>query len=510
MIQINNKLFAYTFWFIVIAEILSVLGHLYSTVNTIVFAVIMITILAISFWKIKYAFYIAAVELFIGSFGYLFFVDFDEFRFSIRLAIFLALSVGWIFHVLKKRKIEFFSTKFTLPLILLSCMLLLGVVSGLIRNHSPRDVFFDVNAYLFFGLFIIAFTVIRSRKHIIELLQLLFAAVTTVCIKTIFLLFYFSHQTDSDLFRFMYTWVRDTRIGEIAPIVQNYYRIFFQGHIWVLFAMIITVCLILLVDKKEYSKRIYRYMWIITLLCSTTLIISYSRSFWLAILIVGMLGLFYLIKKEHFGVKRLSKIFGVIIGIVIFELLLITAIVNVKLPGGTGGSISAVSLVQDRLTSTDEAAVKSRFELLGPLVNKIIERPFIGSGFATEVTYQTLDPRTKDLDGGWYTSYSFEWGYLDILVKIGLAGLLAYFFLIWRIWKYSLCTLRNKQFPIFYYVLILALQFSLLALLVIHITTPYLNHPLGIFLVIMFAVILHAVNNDNTVNTDAKSDILAT
>ena len=55
----------------------------------------------------------------------------------------------------------------------------------------------------------------------------------------------------------------------------------------------------------------------------------------------------------------------------------------------------------------------------------------MGRGFGATVTYQTRDPRIlADNGSGEYTTYAFEWGWLDIWLKLGIFGLAAYFLLI--------------------------------------------------------------------------------
>jgi len=489
MLDIYNSIFKKTFWLIVIIEILSVIAHLYSAINQLVFVAILIGTLIISIRKIKYGFFIACAELFIGSFGYLFFYDIGDFRFSIRLGIFLVVFCAWLFKVLfKKQEFRFGDRNLLLSFALFSVTIVIGIVIGLISNHSLTDIFLDMNAYLYFGLLFVAVGVVRSWTTVVQILSILFAAITTMALKTFFLLFYFSHQTDDWFFRFMYTWVRDTRIGEIAPIAQNYYRIFFQSHIWALFAFVGTFVLIVMTVKRRYQKKDRRLLWTIMLLSSTMLLISYSRSFWLAIALTVLLIFLYLFIKEKFKFKKFAVIVGVMIGVAILELGFISGLVNIKLPGGGVSGISPASLVQQRISSTEEAALKSRFELLKPLAAKFWEQPIIGSGFATEVSYQTLDPRTKDVNGGWYTSYSFEWGYLDILVKIGIIGLSAYMFFIWQIFRRGVRVLKNTNNQMIH-VLVAGILFALCSLLIVHATTPYLNHPLGILLIILGLVI---------------------
>lgn len=489
-----GKYFKVTFWIIIIFETLSFLGHNFNLVNLIVFGLLILATFILTIWKVEFGFWVVAVELFIGSLGYLFFVDIDEFRISIRLGLFVAVMLGWVINTIKNKKIEFYKSYYWKSFLLFSAFLLLGIILGLRNGNEMKDIFFDFNAYLYFGLIFIAFSVINSRERINNLLQILMASVTTMFLKTIFVLFYFSHVFNENFISMVYRWIRDTRIGEISPIVSNFYRVFFQGHIWAIFIFVIFVLILILLKKDQLGKRNYKFSWIMVVISSLTIIISFSRSFWLALSIILVLIVWYLIKKEKIKFKKISKIILVSTFILIIELGFITGFVNVKLPNfGGGDSVSVASLIKDRVSDTDEAAFASRYELLKPLTNKYLESPFVGSGFGTTVTYETLDPRSK----GSYTTYAFEWGYLDILTKIGLFGFLAYFYFIYKILKQGISklhTTNNRE----EYVLILGLIFSLVVLLLVHITTPYLNHPLGIFLLIVISSIFYSITRESS------------
>ncbi len=125
-----------------------------------------------------------------------------------------------------------------------------------------------------------------------------------------------------------------------------------------------------------------------------------------------------------------------------------------------------------------ESAVLSRWQLLPVLWNKIKEHPILGSGFGATVTYQSFDPRVVSTTGGQYTTYAFEWGWLDHWIKFGIVGIPLMLFLLWsigrRVWK-------SNQ-PVWIRVSAIA---SIISLGAIHIFTPYLNHPLGIFALIL-------------------------
>jgi hypothetical protein len=89
------------------------------------------------------------------------------------------------------------------------------------------------------------------------------------------------------------------------------------------------------------------------------------------------------------------------------------------------------------------------------------------------VTYDTLDPRLVEqgLATG-YTTYAFEWGWLDHWLKLGLLGIPV---MAWVLWSLGQRTWRSSE-PDWLRTGAVA---SLVALAALHVFTPYLNHPLG-------------------------------
>jgi O-antigen ligase len=121
-----------------------------------------------------------------------------------------------------------------------------------------------------------------------------------------------------------------------------------------------------------------------------------------------------------------------------------------------------------------EPAVSSRAAQFLPLLSAIAKSPLIGFGFGKTVTYASADPRILRANpDGLYTTYAFELGYLDIALKIGLLGLLLYALLIFKIAR----GLGRGE-----------LLAGLVALLVINIFSPYLNHPLGIGYLLLLTI----------------------
>ena len=97
--------------------------------------------------------------------------------------------------------------------------------------------------------------------------------------------------------------------------------------------------------------------------------------------------------------------------------------------------------------------------------------PILGNGFGSTVTYQSKDPRTlAAFPDGRYTAMSFEWGYLDHALDMGILGVAA---LVAFLAVLMFTGLRRGGDAA-------ALALGLGALAIVHITSPYLNHPLGL------------------------------
>lgn len=166
-------------------------------------------------------------------------------------------------------------------------------------------------------------------------------------------------------------------------------------------------------------------------------------------------------------------------------------VVNLPLPNTAGVTIS--SLVQDRTSDlTQEAAGASRFALIKPLLSGIAVHPVWGQGFGTTITYASKDLRAiQASNGGLYTTFSFEWGYLDLWLKLGALGFAVYVYFLWCIARSGRLAWKVMGSSPERQVVVMGAVLSGVALLVIHATTPYLNHPLGIGWVMLTAAIFN-------------------
>jgi len=108
---------------------------------------------------------------------------------------------------------------------------------------------------------------------------------------------------------------------------------------------------------------------------------------------------------------------------------------------------------------------------LPKMAQAISQAPLQGQGFGATITYRSADPRVlQDEANGYYTTYAFEWGWLDIIFKFGLLLAIWYFFWLTKIgrqiWR---CGPVGESLAI-----------GLIVLTAVHFFSPYLNHPLGI------------------------------
>ncbi|MEA3272404.1 MAG: O-antigen ligase family protein [Patescibacteria group bacterium] len=450
-----NKYFKFTLLGLLAVEILSLIGYNVPIVNLIGFFVIAVIVLVLSFYKLEYGFYILLAELFVGSKGYLFYFD----DVSIRIVLFVIVFGVWLGRFLVRRKSVFLKSSLRNYWLILMVFVLWGIVRGFLNGNEFSNIFLDANAWIFLLLIFPAYDVIKNDLQIKNVFQILFAAVLFLSLKTLASLFIFTNfgwEIGSWSFDF-YRWIRETGVGEVTLLDSGFYRVFFQSQIWVLIGLLILLC------RDHALPRLYTVIAIVSILFAAILT-SLSRSFWLGGA-VGLLFIFILIKKKlHFLIKIISA------GLISF--LIITLI-----------SPSFLSTISGRVQDSGEVAVSSRWNLLPPLWENVKSNWFLGSGFGTTVAYKTEDPKVLEQNpSGWYTTYAFEWGYLDIWLKIGIFGLLAYLVLIGKIFYEGFLKIKERNLNI-------GLLAGLVALCAVSIFSPYLNHPLGIGYVVLLSVI---------------------
>ncbi|MDD2257933.1 O-antigen ligase domain-containing protein [Candidatus Falkowbacteria bacterium] len=441
---------------------LSVVNYFFPAYSLIILVFIGLLVFALAFYRLEYGVLIAIAELIIGSKGRLF----DQGLVSLRMVIFTAVLAACLLKIIKERSLgplsDFVTKNWIWPWFLALLVFLgLGFLSGLIRSYPLEIIFADANSWLFLGLLIPLIIVYYQAplSTFERLIQVLSGALLWLIGETFFILFAFTHSLPfiSDL----YWWLRKTGLAEVTATAGSWSRIFFQSHLYPALAVVILP----FVKIKQRSALIVlnSFSW-------GVLILSMSRSFWLAVAFALGSGILMLLiwRRWRFLIQVLLKV--LVPAILGFVLIFATA----AFPFPDPGKISTEAFSNRLEIDSEEPAVASRWSLLGPLWGAIKEHWFLGSGFGREIVYETSDPRFLDMqETSTYRTYAFEWGYFGIWLKIGILGLLSYLIILAYLFIKNLQRWRAGDN------LAGSLALALLALLVIHFFTPYLDHPLG-------------------------------
>jgi len=485
--KITRNLLIYLGIFLII-EVFSFLALTLPGLNQIIFWLLVLFCLGLSFYKLEFGLLMVLAELFIGSMGHLFVLPIGGIQLPIRMALWLAVilvfSVKFISQLIKNGQHSqyFLSLKdfeYKNYFGLFALFIIIGVINAYLRGHSLNLIFSDFNAWLYWLLLVPAIVIYtkkggeeKEEKMVWENLQTVFlAAVIWLSLKTLFLLFVFTHNLSfaPDI----YTWLRKTLVGEMTPTLSGWPRIFIQGQIY----SGIALFLMLFVSLKKY-KNIISFS--LAALSSSIILISFSRSFWVGLMAALIFSLIIIWRFYSWRKTLLAALWFIASFVVGFILIYLVAI----FPYPTPGSFNADFL--NRVSNNNEAALASRWSLLPVLTREIKKEPFLGQGYGATITYFSRDPRVLEKNpSGEYTTYAFEWGYLDLWLKIGLFGLLAYLLLVFQLIKKALVYgQKNKNW------LLLGLSSSIIFLAATNFFTPYLNHPLGIGILLIGACLI--------------------
>ena len=458
--------------------------------SAIALAVGITAVFAISWKRPELGLLIAFAELFANSHGHLIAYDVGGFSFSSRMAVFVAVMAAWAVALACRRtKLSLRDPRLT-PFVPLLVAVTVGFVIGLIL-HDPVVAFKDGNAYLYLAyLFpILSIDWDATKKRL--LLQVLAASAAWVTIVTLGLLYVFTHFPEWMLGA-VYLFIRDTRTGELTKMAGNIFRVFLQAQFSVIaFAFFLMPFLFL----RDMPKRAYRVVTLLLVLVAAVVIISLSRSFWVGI-IAGAFAFVALKLVDGWpaagperveGGKIIAKAVASMIIATVGAGILLASIVLFPLPYRVGRVSDLSGLVSSRTTDISDVAISSRWNLLPPLMDQIKEHVALGSGFGQEITFVTDDPRARAInpDGTW-TTYALEWGWLELWLKMGLLGPLAFVFLFAGLVRGLWPTMRTSQSWI-----AVAFISSLAMLYATHTFSPYLNHPIGLGLLLFVVPFLN-------------------
>lgn len=493
----KSPIFFITLAAIIGAEKLSLLGFVYPPFAPIGFFVVAIAVAALSFFKFEYGVMAVIAELIIGSKGYLLSFPVGESSISIRHVFFGIIFFAWIFHAFKKR--EFHLPRYLAPAyILLGVAVVGGIIGGYMNGYDKNSLFHDANAWPFFLMLIPFSAVLINRESISRFFSVASAALTAHVMKVLMIFYVMGHQGfGAGILETIYRWARVTGVAEITPFQSNVFRVFFQSQIYVLIAFCIFLAYAGAFFAQRSNKNVreilrdlireYRGYVLLFIGSISVLMVSFSRSFWLAALCAGLVWL-GVVLFQRYKIKAVVMACSMVFIGVFLSGIFLFGFSRFPVPATSGGF--DFNLLAKRTGNiSGEAAAASRWNSLPVLLDAIKQKPFFGYGFGKELTYISKDPRILSANpSGVYTTYAFEWGYLDMVVKFGVLGLACYLFFLLRILLQGWKSLRTSP-------LVFGVWLGVIAVMITHIFSPYLNHPLGIGYVVLVGVLFERFKN---------------
>lgn len=450
--------------------LLSVISYNQPLISGIILGIIGIITIYLGYKNTKLGLGLILIELFVGSQGRLLTASIFDFQITLREVLFIGLLLGWLSgKIIRKQKIILAPSQFKGPWLVLAASIIISMILGWLR-YGQAQMIPDANGYWYLLLAPLIMDIIQANDW--QLLgKWLAGSQLVVIIFTLFALLLFAWQPLNPIY--FYKWLRDIRLGEVTYVVGTYFRIFLQSQIY---SLVLALGALTAVVTSGLWKR--KYTIVIALISSLVVIASLSRSFW-AGMIIGVVVLLLLLKKKlNWGLKKISTLFGMIILCVIAEGVFLQII--------TGNFPSPA--FNSRLTNFGtEAAAVSRIAQFKPLLNAIGQHPILGSGFGRTVSYITADPR-RLAENVQVTTTSFELGWLDTWLDLGLLGLIALAWWLWRLVKWSWQGSAHNSGAAITVVIVVAL-------IVVHAFTPYLNHPLGLGLVMVLSALTPRTKN---------------
>ena len=364
--------------------------------NEFLLLVLALATLFLTLANFEFGICLAFLELFSSPHGQLLSTEIFGFDISLRMAIFAAVMLGWGTHLIQKRTKFVFDERGRIFAILFVAIII-GFIFGAL-NNPIKDVFSDGNAY-FYLLYLLPILSVRwTSKKQKNLLQLFAAgAVFSVAI-TFISLYIFSHFNEAVL-QVSYGFLRDLRIAEITDLGSGFYRVFQQTHFFVIALLLFIGSMIL--QRARFSKVSF----LATSIGLSIVLLSLSRSFWagalVSLIVLIVLGLIAFKPR----IKSLARLSGLSFASCLGAIGIILIVVMFPLPQKNISGSDLASVLAKRATETDDVAVSSRWKLLDPMIDQIRTNPLAGSGFGTEVTFESDDPRVRELNetGTWST-----------------------------------------------------------------------------------------------------------
>lgn len=431
------------------------------------------------------------------------------------IVLFLLLLVSFPLMIQKIR--DLLKNKYLWLVIVFAIWLVVSTIIGLLNGNRTHLILVDLKGFAYFALLPAALCVLNSRDHVHLLMKCMMycSAFSAVFI----LLLLCSYLWFPDFYNTIKEFCFPLQIASFSSISTKIPRMFFKSVLYLLCGCAFSVYFQAVSSQKKLSLKYIA----IAAVCLFALLMSYTRSVYLAALIaaVGII-IFIFLFSEKEGRKKLAKQLGaagaaflVITGT--FSLLAKTNYMGYAISRSTVGEADNINPGgDDEKPSGDletqmkndylELTIKSdqlRQETLKELYANISKSPIIGNGLGAEI-----EVRPDGLN---------EYFYLDLLSKTGVIGLVLYlspvFLGVWMFIR-SYKKHRNTRivFAVWMSVLVGFLAFSWF--------NPYMNASLGVLFYCCALGVFAFCGKDAALQTpcrpdtegcesDAKSEVIA-
>lgn len=480
--------------------LISFLSYFSFTLSIVFFVGLLLGFVFITNKSLSAGLAIIFAELAFGGDGYIFLLPVKNISISLRIAIFVAFIIIWL---IRKPKLALFKSKIKYPAIIFALFFFTSIIISLQKGISNSVIYADANGYLYWLLLLPIVDIVATKNFDFRKILRLILGTTlaiSVLVSVLGFSFYFLQRehpdfnsiiasreissTESPEFsqtilaykdkyfqreelsfsKKIYRWGKDRGIFDVSYVGGNFFRVYGKSQIFNLVA--ILACISLLTKefktKTRKDKIFYFILIVLNLIC---LFFGFSRSLLIGLFVALVALAFIKIPK-----RKIKIVFATTI-------LVICVIVLLSASYSSNDSV-ILSRIRSIIHPSEEYASSTRLNMLTPIISEIKSNPLLGNGFGSTFVFFSNAPENYGL----VEKYMTEWGYLDIMYDMGSLGIIAYTIFIYTLFIGAKLVLKqNKE------IFILSVC-SMMALLIINITTPYLNHPLGISIIFIASI----------------------